>query len=62
MVRIEYLPQGANSPVVYRVEATTVQQMGECITFPTTGNNNEEEYLTLCDRYHQIVEQPLERN
>ncbi|WKN46467.1 hypothetical protein [Tunicatimonas pelagia] len=60
MVRIEYLPEGASSPVVYRVEATSVQQVGECITFPTT-RDEYDEYITLCERFQRVVE-PSERN
>ena len=52
---IEYLPEGATSPVVYQVEEKTVQRSSECITFLPIGNQ-ENEYLTLCDRYQEVRE------
>ena len=53
---IEYLPEGATAPVVYQVEEKTVERLGDCITFLPIGNQDNE-YLTLCDRYQEVREQ-----
>ena len=52
-IRIEYLPEGASTPVVYQVAAEDVVRMGECITFPPKEDKREEK-VTLCSRYQEL--------
>ena len=53
IVIIEYLPEGANEPVTYRVKAENIQRSGDCITFlPEV--HQDTETLTLCERYQEI--------
>ena len=56
IVTIEYLPEGASQPVVYRVAAENVQRSGGCITFPS-GKNQDSETLTLCERYREVTQE-----